>query len=291
MTSVDQAPYLNPETLTAFITSALAEDIGEGDHTTLGIVPADAIATVQLLVKDQGILAGMELARRVYEYVDRSIQVEERISDGATIQPGDVVFVAKGSARTLLSTERLILNCMQRMSGIATQTHRLSAMLDGTKVKLMDTRKTTPNFRLLEKWAVLIGGGRNHRFGLYDKIMIKDNHVDVAGGIRLAVDRVKEYLRKSRRSLEIEVETRSLNEVKEALLAGGVDIIMLDNMSTADMEHAVRLINGACRTEASGGITESNLIAVANTGVDYISMGALTHSVRSLDLSMKVIRS
>lgn len=291
MSTTAQAPYLTPESLSAFISSALAEDIGEGDHTTLGIVPADAVARVQLLVKEQGILAGMELARRVYEHVDGSIQIEEKISDGNAIQPGDVVFVAKGSARTLLSTERVILNCMQRMSGIATQTNRLCAMLDGTKAKLMDTRKTTPNFRLLEKWAVLIGGGRNHRFGLYDKIMIKDNHVDVAGGIRLAVDRAKEYLRKSGRKLEIEVETRSLDEVKEALLAGDVDIIMLDNMTETDMEFAVRLINGACRTEASGGITEINLTAVARTGVDYISMGALTHSVRSLDLSMKVIRS
>jgi nicotinate-nucleotide pyrophosphorylase (carboxylating) len=286
-----QAPYLTPESLSAFISSALAEDIGEGDHSTLATVPVDTVAQVQLLVKDHGILAGMELARRVYEFVDDSIQVEEKISDGAAIQRGDVVFVAKGSARTLLSTERLILNCMQRMSGIATQTHRLCIMLEGTKAKLMDTRKTTPNFRLLEKWAVLIGGGRNHRFGLYDKIMIKDNHVDVAGGIRLAVDRAKEYLRKSGRKLEIEVETRSLDEVKEALLAGGVDIIMLDNMTEADMEFAVRLINGACLTEASGGITEINLTSVARTGVDYISMGALTHSVRSLDLSMKVIRS
>lgn len=291
MTTLVQPPYLTPEAIAKTIASALAEDIGEGDHTTLATVPVDARASVQLLVKDNGIIAGVTLANILYKQVDSSIHFEELVSDGSTVAPGDVIFVAEGSARTLLSTERVVLNCMQRMSGIATQTNRLCGFLNGTKAKLMDTRKTTPNFRLLEKWAVVIGGGSNHRFGLYDKIMIKDNHVDVAGGIRPAIERVRAYLQKSGRKLEIEIETRSLKEVGEVLAEGGVDIIMLDNMSIEDMTRAVHLINGVCRSEASGGITESNLRSVAKTGVDYISIGALTHSVKSLDISLKVIHA
>jgi nicotinate-nucleotide pyrophosphorylase (carboxylating) len=283
-------PYLSPESISTFIESALAEDIGSGDHTTLATVSAELVATAQLLVKDTGILAGVSLARQIYSQVDPTIVVEANKKDGDLIKPGDIAFIVTGSARTLLSTERLVLNCMQRMSGIATHTHQLCMMLEGTKAKLMDTRKTTPNFRLIEKWAVTIGGGLNHRFGLYDLIMIKDNHVDLAGGIRSAIENVRRYLSTNKKQLKIEVETRSLREVDEALAAGGVDVIMLDNMSIPEMTQAVQRINGVCKTEASGGITEKNLRSVAECGVDFISMGALTHTVKSLDLSLKVLR-
>ncbi len=281
--------YVTSEALTRFISSALDEDIGDGDHTTLATVSEDATSTMKLLVKDSGILAGVEMARAIFGYMDPGIQVHALHQDGSIIRPGDIAFTVSGKARSLLSAERLVLNCMQRMSGIATYTHRLCSLLEGTAARLMDTRKTTPNFRLAEKWAVFIGGGVNHRFGLYDKIMIKDNHVDVAGGVVPAIKRVKEYLVKTGRKLEIEVETRSLNEVDDVLETGGVDIIMLDNMSPAQMRTVVQRIHGRCRVEASGGITESNLKEVALTGVDYISMGAITHSVRSLDLSLKVV--
>ena len=281
--------YLTPEAVSAFIKSALAEDIGEGDHTTAATVPEVCKTQAQLLVKDRGILAGVSLARQIYAHVDPAIRMDVLMHDGDEIKPGDVVFISEGSARALLSTERLILNCMQRMSGVATYTHRLCQLLKGTEAKLMDTRKTTPNFRLLEKWAVSIGGGVNHRFGLYDKIMIKDNHVDLAGGIRPAIDRVHLYLKTKEKKLAIEVETRSLQEVTEALSVGGIDIIMLDNMGITEMAQAVKQINGVCKTEASGGIAEKNLRAIADCGVDFISMGALTHTVRSLDLSLKVI--
>ena len=290
MSRSNTPPYLSPESISTFIKTALAEDIGEGDHTTLATVPADLVATAQLLIKDTGILAGVSLARQIYNQVDPNIFVDAKMEDGNPIKPGDIAFIVKGSARILLSTERLVLNCMQRMSGVATHTHQLCMMLEGTKVKLMDTRKTTPNFRLIEKWAVAIGGGLNHRFGLYDRIMIKDNHVDLAGGIRQAIEKVQRYLSTSNKQLEIEVETRSLREVEEALAAGGVDVIMLDNMSIPEMTQAVKRINGVCKTEASGGITEKNLRTVAKCGVDFISMGALTHTVKSLDLSLKVLR-
>jgi nicotinate-nucleotide pyrophosphorylase (carboxylating) len=281
-------PYITPETLSAFLTLALAEDLGDGDHSTLATIPEDATAQVKLLVKDSGILAGVYMARLIYERVDPRVILTELLSDGDEIKPGDVAFFAVGPARTLLTTERLILNCMQRMSAIASHTHRLCGLLEGTHAKLMDTRKTTPNFRMAEKWAVSIGGGTNHRIGLYDKIMVKDNHIDLAGGIGVAVDRVKKYLLDQDKQLEIEVETRSLAEVDDAL-AAGVDIILLDNMAPEMMREAVTRIAGRCRTEASGGIHEGNLRAVALTGVDYISMGALTHTVRSLDLSLKAV--
>ena len=281
-------PYITPENLSAFLELALAEDLGDGDHSTLATIPEEATAQVKLLVKDSGILAGVSMARLIYERVDPRVVLTELLSDGAEIKPGDVAFFAAGPARTLLTTERLILNCMQRMSAIASHTHRLCGLLEGTRAKLMDTRKTTPNFRMAEKWAVHIGGGTNHRIGLYDKIMVKDNHIDLAGGIGVAVGRVKKYLRDYDKALEIEVETRSLAEVDDAL-AAGVDIILLDNMAPEMMREAVTRIARRCRTEASGGIHEGNLRAVALTGVDYISMGALTHTVRSLDLSLKVM--
>lgn len=281
-------PYLTPQALTSFIQYALAEDVGDGDHTSLATVDDQRQSTVKLLVKDSGIIAGVELARQIMMYIDSSIEFQEFIHDGESIKAGDIAFVAIGNARNLLMSERLVLNCMQRMSGIATQTHRLCRLLEDTPVKLMDTRKTTPNFRLAEKWAVLIGGGVNHRFGLFDKIMIKDNHFDLAGGIGPAIQRTRDYLARTGKELQIEVETRNLQEVDEVLTAGGVDIIMLDNMTPAQLKAAVERIDGACLVEASGRITEQNLREVAMTGVDYISMGALTHSVKSLDLSLKV---
>ncbi|MBL7849643.1 MAG: carboxylating nicotinate-nucleotide diphosphorylase [Cyclobacteriaceae bacterium] len=281
--------YITPEALSAFIVSAMREDIGAGDVTSMATIPETEKAAVKLLVKDSGLIAGVDLARRIYEQVDSAVRLTVRCPDGNRVAPGDIVFQAEGSARTLLATERLVLNCMQRMSGIATYTHRLTQLLSGTRARLLDTRKTTPNFRLAEKWAVHIGGGLNHRFGLFDRIMIKDNHADIAGGVSVALDRAKEYVKKTGASLKIEVEARSLEEVRQIIKTGGADIILLDNMNTETLRKAVDLIGGACATEASGGITEENLRDVALTGVDFISMGALTHSVKSLDLSLKVM--
>lgn len=282
--------YITTEAISVFISNALAEDIGEGDHTTLATIPATANGQVRLLVKDDGIIAGVQLAEWIYRHVDPAIRFESKVSEGMHVRQGDIVFAAKGNARNLLSTERLILNSMQRMSGIATTTRRLANMLKGTKARLMDTRKTTPNFRMMEKWAVQIGGGLNHRFGLFDKFMIKDNHVDLAGGVANALRKAQAYRTQKGKKLEIEIEARTLAEVEETLRAGGADIILLDNMPVAMLKEAVALIRGVCRTEASGGISEENLRAIGETGVDYISMGALTHSVRSLDLSLKVVR-
>ncbi len=266
------------------------EDVGDGDHSALAAIPEDATSKAQLLVKDDGILAGVELAERIFHQFDPSLRVEIRLKDGDAIRKGDVAFIVSGSARSILTTERLVLNSMQRMSGIATRTSYLKSLVKGTKVQLLDTRKTTPNFRLLEKWAVLIGGGANHRIGLYDMIMLKDNHMDMAGGIRSAINRTKDYLRASGKNLRIEVETRNLKEVAEVLEVGGIDIIMLDNMDYKTMQEAVRMIGGKYKTEASGGITEDTIREVALCGVDYISVGALTHSIKSLDLSLKAIK-
>lgn len=240
------------------------------------------------MVKDEGILAGVELATEIFRYYDHRFELEPMIPDGAAVKRGDVAFIVSGSIRSILTCERLVLNCMQRMSGIATTTKRLVKLVAGTKAQLLDTRKTTPNFRLLEKWAVLLGGGANHRIGLFDMIMLKDNHIDGAGGIEQAINRTKEYLRTAKKDLKIEVETRNLDEVREVLRVGGVDVIMLDNMSLKDMKAAVALIDGTCKTEASGGITEETIRKVAMCGVDYISVGALTHSFKSLDLSLKM---
>ena len=283
--------YITPQAMQSFIQSALAEDVGDGDHSARGAIPEKLISRAQLLVKDHGILAGLEVAKKIFEQFDPALNVDFFKKDGDEIRPGDVAFIVQGPARSILSTERLVLNCMQRMSGIATYTRRLCKLIEGTGAQLMDTRKTTPNFRLLEKWAVTIGGGMNHRFALYSMVMLKDNHVDLAGGIRQAIENTKQYLRKEDLHLPMEVEARNLTEVSEALAVGGIDVIMLDNMSVDDMKTAVNLIDGKCKTEASGGITESNLLAVAQCGVDYISVGALTHSVKSLDLSLKVIKT
>lgn len=280
--------YLTDQAIHQFISSALAEDIGEGDHSTLGAVPSAKTSKAKLLIKDDGIIAGLEVAEKIFHEVNPSLQVIYFKHDGDHMHKGEVAFVVEGPAQSILSAERLVLNCMQRMSGIATYTHRLCTLIEGTGAQLMDTRKTTPNFRLMEKWAVAIGGGMNHRFALYDMIMLKDNHVDMAGGIRLAIKNVTAYLKKKNKSLKIEIETRNLGEVEEVLNVGGVDIIMLDNMSLDDMKEAVKMINRKYKIEASGGITETTLRGVAECGVDYISIGALTHSMKSLDLSLKV---
>lgn len=241
----------------------------------------------QLLIKESGIIAGLELAEMIFKQFDPSLQVELLLKDGDQVKPGDIGLRVKGKATSILTTERLVLNCMQRMSGIATKTHRLTQLIHHTKARLMDTRKTTPNFRLMEKWAVWIGGGVNHRFALYDMVMLKDNHIDFAGGIKNAIENTKRYLTEKKLNLKIEVETRTLQEVEEALRIGGIDYIMLDNMDYDTMRRAVQMVNGKYPLEASGGITEENLKEVAECGVDFISVGALTHQVKSLDISLK----
>ncbi|SEF83246.1 carboxylating nicotinate-nucleotide diphosphorylase [Algoriphagus boritolerans] len=281
--------YLTPESLQKFIQSALLEDIGPGDYSSLASIPEGKTGRAQLLIKDEGILAGVELAGEIFKSVDPRLEVQFFKKDGDAVKAGDVGLIVSGPSASILSAERLVLNCMQRMSAIATKTHRLSQLISHTKAKLMDTRKTTPNFRLMEKWAVLIGGGVNHRFALYDMVMLKDNHVDFAGGIREAIERTKKYLAENSLNLKIEIETRNLNEVRQVLEVGGIDYIMLDNMDFATMREAVKMIDGKFSTEASGGITEETLAKVAECGVDFISMGALTHSVSSLDISLKAI--
>lgn len=280
-------PYLTEEALVTFIGSAFREDVGEGDHSSLGSVAENATSKARLLVKSDGMLAGVALAEMIFSFYDPDLVVTNLLKDGDLIRKGDIAFTVEGRSRSILSCERLVLNCMQRMSGIATYTHRLSKLIEGSKARLMDTRKTTPNFRLAEKWAVLIGGGLNHRFALYDMVMLKDNHTDMAGGVRKAIENTQRYLKDKGKKLRIEVETRNLAEVKEAIDVGGIDVIMLDNMSFEDMRAAVRLIGGKFQTEASGGITEETIAEVAACGVDFISVGALTHSVKSLDLSLK----
>lgn len=279
--------YITPSFLKHFIAAALAEDVGDGDHSSLASIPEQAVSKARLLVKEDGILAGVEMALEIFREVDPRLQPDVRIQDGSQVSAGDVAFMVSGPSRSILKAERLVLNCMQRMSAIATKTHRLSTYIAGTKARLLDTRKTTPNFRLLEKWAVLIGGGQNHRMGLYDMIMLKDNHIDMAGGIERAINQTKDYLRATNKKLRVEVETRSLDEVREVLRIGGVDIIMLDNMNLEEMKTAVALIGGKYLTEASGNIREETIRGVAECGVDFISVGALTHSVKSMDLSLK----
>lgn len=285
---MNRPAYLTEAAIAQFIQTALTEDIGEGDHSSQATIPSEKITQAKLLVKDNGIIAGIELAEKIFHAIDPTLSISFFKKDGDAVLKGEIAFEVTGNARAILSAERLVLNCMQRMSGIATKTHHLCELIKNTRTQLLDTRKTTPNFRLLEKWAVAIGGGRNHRFALYDMIMLKDNHLDVSGGIAKAVDLTVKYLKDHQKELLIEVETRNLAEVKEALATHAVDVIMLDNMSTALMKEAVALVNHQCKTEASGGITENNLMEVAECGVDYISIGALTHSVKSLDLSLKV---
>ncbi len=279
--------YLTDEALATFIRTALAEDVGDGDHSALAAIPAEARNRARLLVKGEGILAGMALAPLIFAEVDPCLTMTPLLADGARVKHGDIAFTVEGPARSILTGERLVLNCMQRMSGIATYTAHLNTLLAGTRAKLLDTRKTTPNFRLCEKWAVLIGGGVNHRYGLFDMIILKDNHVDYAGSIAKAIAATHAYLTQKGLHLPIEIETRSLAEVQQALDAGGIDRIMLDNMAPDQLSEAVALVAGRFPTEASGGITEQTIAEVARTGVDYISVGALTHSVKSLDLSLK----
>ncbi|OUJ76131.1 carboxylating nicotinate-nucleotide diphosphorylase [Hymenobacter crusticola] len=279
--------YLTSEAISTFIRTALAEDVGDGDHSSLAAIPAEARNRAKLLVKGEGVLAGVELAQLIFREADASLVIDLRLTDGASVKYGDVAFTVEGPARSILTAERLVLNCMQRMSGIATHTAYLTSLLVGTKAKLLDTRKTTPNFRVCEKWAVLIGGGVNHRYGLFDMIMLKDNHVDYAGGIQAAIEATQAYLARTGRQLPIVIETRTLAEVQQVLETGNVDRIMLDNMSPELMREAVTLIDGRYPTEASGGITEQTIAAVAASGVDYISVGALTHSAGIMDLSLK----
>ena len=277
------------EELNAFIESALNEDVREGDHTSLACIPATAIGKAQLLVKEDGILAGMEVAQAIFEKVNTDIQFFPLMKDGESMTIGDVAFIVEGPSTAILTAERLVLNCMQRMSGIATKTHHIVKILQGTTSKVLDTRKTTPGIRLLEKWAVKIGGGVNHRFGLYDMMMIKDNHIDFAGGIAAAIEKANSYQNDKGINIPIEVEARNLEEVDEILKVGNIQRIMLDNFSYADTRTAVERINRRYETEASGGITEETIREHALCGVDYISVGALTHSVNSLDLSLKAI--
>lgn len=281
---------MDKEYIYQFITNALAEDVGDGDHTSLATIPENTSGKAKLLIKDHGILGGVELAVEIFRRVDEHLKVTILMHDGDMIKPGDVAFMVEGDAKSILTAERLVLNCMQRMSGIATKTHQIVKLLQGTHAKVLDTRKTTPGIRYLEKWAVRIGGGVNHRIGLYDMILIKDNHVDYSGGIKQAIENTKQYLQRNNRKLDIEIEVRNLEELEQVLQAGGINRILLDNFNFQDLRKAVEIINGRFDTEASGGITIDNIRQYAECGVDYISVGALTHSVKSLDMSLKAVK-
>ena len=271
------------------INLGFAEDIGDGDHTTLCSIPDTAIGKSQLLIKEEGILAGVEVAKKVLNKLDSTLQVEIFIHDGAHVKSGDVVLIVSGKVQSILQAERLVLNIMQRMSGIATLTNKYVKRLEGTNAKVLDTRKTTPGMRMLEKEAVKIGGGVNHRIGLFDMILLKDNHVDFAGGIENAINGAHRYLKEKNKKLKIEIEVRNFDELREVLRIGGVDRIMLDNFSPSTTREAVEMVNGRVELESSGGITINTIRAYAETGVDYISVGALTHSVKSLDMSLKAV--
>ena len=268
---------------------AFSEDIGDGDHTTLCCIPEDAMGKQKLLIKEEGILAGVRIAKEIFHRFDPQLDVEVFINDGAHVKPGDVAMIVTGKVRSLLQTERLMLNVMQRMSGIATMTNEYVRRLEGTKTRVLDTRKTTPGMRMLEKEAVKIGGGVNHRIGLFDMILLKDNHVDFAGGIGKALDRCHEYLNRNNLNLKVEIEVRNFEELNEALENGGADRIMLDNFSVENTKKAVEIIAGRAETESSGGITFDTLRDYAECGVDFISVGALTHSVKCLDMSFKAV--
>lgn len=280
---------MDKEFIHSFIANALAEDVGDGDHTSLATIPAGTQGKAKLLVKDNGILAGVDLALKIFIHVDPGLKVNVLLQDGAEIKPKDIVLEVEGDAQNILKAERLVLNCMQRMSGVATKTHQIVELLKGTNTKVLDTRKTTPGMRYLEKWAVRIGGGVNHRFGLFDMILIKDNHVDYSGGIKQAIENTKNYLQKTGKKLAIEIEVRNLDELQQVLDTGGVDRILLDNFNFDNLRKAVSMVGNKYDTEASGGITIDNIRQYAECGVDYISVGALTHSVKSLDLSLKAV--
>lgn len=278
---------MDTELIHQFIKNAIAEDIGDGDHTSRSTIPETAQGQAKLIIKDTGILAGVALALEIFRHIDENLKVEVLMQDGDAVQYGDIAFTVSGSSRSILLAERLVLNCMQRMSGIATKTNATVSLLKGTSTRLLDTRKTTPGLRHLEKWAVRIGGGVNHRIGLYDMILIKDNHIDYAGGISQAIQAANAYLSETGKKLEIEIEVRNLDELQQVLDQGRVNRIMLDNFSFEDLREAVKTINGRYLTEASGGITSATIANYAACGVDYISMGELTHSVKSLDMSLK----
>lgn len=279
--------YLSELSIRSFISFALAEDKGEGDHSSLCCIPEEATNRAHLLVKDNCVLAGVNLAEKIFLQVDPSLKFESKIKDGKTAKVGDIAFYVEGSSRSILLAERLVLNCMQRMSGIASYTKYLNSLIEGTSAKLLDTRKTTPNFRMMEKWAVVIGGGYNHRYNLADMIMLKDNHIDYAGGIENAIVQADEYRKAKSLNIKIEVEVRDLAELKEVLAVGRVERVMLDNFEPAQIVEALKMIPSHFETEASGGITEKTIRSYAETGVDFISVGALTHSVISKDLSLK----
>lgn len=273
-----------------FILRSLEEDIGEGDHSSLACIPADAPGKAMLLVKEEGIIAGLRIAKILFETVDNDLKIEFLIKDGQKVKPGDIAFHVSGRQQSILKSERLVLNIMQRMSGIATSTHEYASRLDGLATKILDTRKTTPGFRAFEKEAVRIGGGMNHRMGLYDMIMLKDNHIDYAGGIENALSWTREYLKKKNLDLKVEIEARNPDDVKRIMAASGADRIMLDNFNIEDTKAAVRIIAGRVETESSGGITLDTIRSYAECGVDFISVGALTHHIRSLDMSLKAVR-
>ncbi|MFI8606179.1 carboxylating nicotinate-nucleotide diphosphorylase [Cellulophaga baltica] len=271
------------------IANAIREDVGDGDHSSLACIPSTATGKAKLLVKDTGIIAGIDFAKQVFNYVDKDLKIETLLQEGDTVKHGDIVFYVEGSSQSILKSERLVLNAMQRMSAIATKTNYFVQLLEGTGTKILDTRKTTPGIRALEKWAVKIGGGENHRFALYDMIMLKDNHIDFAGGLGKAIEKTKNYLKETNRDLKIIVEARDLNEVQQILDAKGVYRILLDNFSFKDTKAAVKLIGSQCLTESSGGINEHTIRDYAECGVNYISSGALTHSVYNMDLSLKAV--
>ncbi len=275
------------ELIDQLIALSFAEDIGDGDHTTLSCIPATAMGKSRLIIKEEGIIAGVEMARKIFHRFDPEMKMEVYINDGAHVKPGDIAFVVEGKVQSLLQTERLMLNVMQRMSGIATITNEYVKLLEGTKCRVLDTRKTTPGMRIMEKDAVRIGGGCNHRIGLFDMILLKDNHIDFAGGIPQAVTRAQEYCKAKGKNLKIEVEVRNFDELDQVLALEGVDRVMLDNFSVENTRKAVEIVNGRLEVESSGGITFDTIRSYAECGVDYVSVGALTHSVKSLDMSFK----
>ena len=272
-----------------FIQNALIEDIGDGDHSSLGSIPKDATSKAHLLIKDKGIIAGIELAIMIFKEVDDTLKVTRKLNDGDKAGFGDIAFIVEGNAIAILTAERLVLNCMQNMSAIATKTNYLNSLISNTKCKLLDTRKTTPLNRTIEKWAVKIGGGSNHRYGLYDMVMIKDNHIEFAGGITQAIRKIKNYLTQKNKNIDIIVEARNLNEVNQILKEGGAKRILLDNFDYATTRKAVEIIGNKCESESSGGVTEENITEYAKCGVDFISVGAITHSAPNFDLSLQAI--
>lgn len=280
-------PLFNSKECIDFIAHSLQEDVGSGDHSSLASIPQGTMGKAHMLIKGDGIIAGLELAYTIFKQVDENLEVELLLKDGHVVKKGDKALLVKGSVHGILKAERLVLNCAQRLSGIATMANKVAKLIEGQNTKILDTRKTTPGIRFLEKWAVTVGGGYNHRFGLYDMVMLKDNHVDYAGGIEQAIARTRKYLVEKELNLKIEIETRNINEVKQVLKTGGVDRIMLDNFSPHQIKEALALIDGRFETEASGGITLETVHSYAETGVDFISIGALTHSVKSLDISLK----